>query len=254
VYILTINNFEATIVPYKDIILDVIILFNFIASIHTLYFLKEFDQIINRFLSYQIIKNKAQQQQDFIDELRSQRHDFSNHLQTIGALAQLNQPERIADYVQEAGADLASLNHNKYNLTTLELILEQKKQKANKNNIDLKYDIESGLTSENLSTNELFRLFYNLIDNALEAATTDDNPQVKVTGTNHNNTYIVSVSNNGAFIDQELKEKIKNPGHSTKGSHRGYGVYIISSLIEKANGKLEIKSSKKLGTEFICYL
>ena len=253
-YVLSINNLGTELIPFYGLVLDVIIACNIVASVYNLYFLKDFDQLLNKFLSYQIIKTKVEEQQKFIDQLRSQRHDFINQLQTIAMMAQMGKVDQIVDYVQETGAEISNLEQGDYKISTLELIVEQKKQKAERLGVDLSYEIKKGFNIKKLSTNQLFRLFYNLIDNALEAATHDEEPQVKVEGVKEDDDYVVSVYNNGSFIEAELQEKIKQPGQSTKGEDRGYGVYIIKSLIDKANGSLEIISNEDYGTEFICRL
>lgn len=252
IYLLVINDYGTDMIPYYGLVLKVVIGCNIGASLFNIYFLKDFDQLLNKFLSYNIIKAKVKEQKKFIDKLRSQRHDFINQLQTIGMMAQMEKTEKIIEYVQEAGAEIKKLDSSKYKTSTLQLILEQKKQKAQKLGVNLKYNINNSFNSQKLSTNELFRLFYNLIDNALDAAVADQNPQVEVKGMQQQDDYVVSVYNNGQFIDQELKEKIQNPGASTKGSTRGYGLYIVKSLLDKANGELEIISNQDYGTEFIC--
>lgn len=43
---------------------------------------------------------------DMVHLLQWQRHDFLNHLQVVSALAQLNKPERILEYIASASQDL----------------------------------------------------------------------------------------------------------------------------------------------------
>jgi len=65
-----------------------------------------------------------------------------------------------------------------------------------------------------------------------------------------------SVEDNGVGIKKEIKDKIFEPGFSTKESNwelyrfprYGYGLKIVKTIVEKYNGELKIHSAEKEGT------
>jgi signal transduction histidine kinase len=64
---------------------------------------------------------------------------------------------------------------------------------------------------------------------------------------------VISVSDNGIGIDEELQPKIFNMffrgTNQSKGS--GLGLYIVKEAVEKMNGTIQVQSRRGAGSEFI---
>jgi signal transduction histidine kinase len=101
---------------------------------------------------------------------------------------------------------------------------------------------------------QLNQVFMNILSNAIDAI--DDKGTISI------NTYIseeyvrISIKDSGHGIPQNLKEKIFDPFFTTKGVGKGtgLGLSISQSIIEKHNGRIEVKSKSGKGTEFIIIL
>lgn len=191
-----------------------------------------------------------------IKKLKSERHDFMNHLQTLYGMAQLERNEQILKYIKSLNNDLINLNSSKeitYN-SILDPILMIKKKEAKKKEIELYYHLDKGIKNLDIQLNKISRILFNLIDNAIEAIKdVNGQKEIRILGENRTDDYVLSIYNK-SVIDQKLIDKLFKPGFSTKGEKRGYGLYIVNSLVEKIGGELKIKSEEEFGTQVICYL
>ncbi len=77
-----------------------------------------------------------------------------------------------------------------------------------------------------------------LIDNAIEAVEVLEKKIIGLYFYKKNNTFILSVSN--TFLGPLNLDKLDNIGFSSKGKGRGYGLYLVKSIIDK-NKQINIK-------------
>ncbi|HYV93943.1 MAG TPA: two-component regulator propeller domain-containing protein [Chitinophagales bacterium] len=105
------------------------------------------------------------------------------------------------------------------------------------------------------------QVFMNLLTNAMDAIGTDA-PQMMgerkifITTFSENNHIKISIRDTGKGMTDEVKQKIFDPFFTTKevGKGTGLGLSISYGIIEKHNGKIEVKSEIGKGTEFIIFL
>lgn len=107
-----------------------------------------------------------------------------------------------------------------------------------------------------VDTDKLQQILLNLIDNASKYSSENSTVTVSL-GQNYNdNTLNISVKDEGIGIKQEDLNKIFNKFSridsplTRKIQGNGLGLYITKTLVEKMNGKIDVKSSDK-GSEFI---
>ena len=106
---------------------------------------------------------------------------------------------------------------------------------------------------------KISQVFMNILVNAVQAIKKDNGKiiikteKIKKKG---NHFVMVSVSDNGDGIREEIKDKIFEPFFTTKdvGEGTGLGLSISYSIIKKHNGFIEIESNPKKGTTFKIYL
>ena len=241
----------------NDNLLGVILFITIGLSILSIIMVKELFRLIQKTTEYKIQQVKLEESEKLIKSLRSQKHDFANHLQTIYGMVQLNKEGKVKEYIRGLNKDLSSIQLHKteFSDSILDSILVPKKLKAMKAGLQFEKEVDSGIEAIDAPIDKIFRIISNLIDNAIDATKEFEgsNKQIKVEGRNMNKQYIVSVYNSGPIIDDELLDMIFEPGFSTKGDGRGFGLYIIKTLVEEVQGELEVKSEKNYGTEFICH-
>ena len=204
------------------------------------------------------LKNhKLKSHQNCIKDLRAQRHDFKNELQTIFTMLQLNKTDRARDYIQRLHLDLKETKRDT-NLADNDLspVLIAKEQEAKQKDIKFTTDIQTDLEDVIVPENKILKVLFNLLDNAIDAisqiSVTDKHIEVRLFDLGDKVELIVY--NSQPIISDDVLENIFAPGFSTKGDGRGFGLYIVKSLLTDYGGKIEAESREGVGTKFICQL
>jgi signal transduction histidine kinase len=69
---------------------------------------------------------------------------------------------------------------------------------------------------------------------------------------------LISVSDNGNGIDEEVLDKIFVPNFTTKTGGMGLGLAMVKNIVETANGRIWFETKAGFGTTFFvslpCYL
>ncbi|MFT4154886.1 ATP-binding protein [Parafilimonas sp.] len=94
------------------------------------------------------------------------------------------------------------------------------------------------------------RLFTNLIKNALEAYDESEPARIQIKQYMQQSDVIVSVTDFGNGITEELRSKIFNPNFTTKSSGTGLGLAICKAIVEKAGGHIWFTTAIGEGTSF----
>lgn len=203
----------------------------------------------NRTRNYLELKMQFQREHDYsiyqkelIREDENQKiliHDIRKHLFAISALNDDGEPEKLSLYLKQLIESSTLQSSVKLsNNTLLNSILCRYQKKVNEYDIKFHIDIRSNCI-DFLSDNELTSLFCNLLDNAIESATTikDSFIELYVSKMDKKNIIVISMINScgynpyGCHSNKQLK--------STKGRIHGYGLKSIKSIALKYNGNLE---------------
>ena len=102
----------------------------------------------------------------------------------------------------------------------------------------------------NLDKTQLIRVITNLVKNAIQATENEENPIIEVKVLSEENNLIISVSDNGKGISEDLKELIFEPKFTTKTSGMGLGLAMIKNIIEAYDGAISFSSKEGIGTVF----
>jgi two-component system, NtrC family, nitrogen regulation sensor histidine kinase NtrY len=97
---------------------------------------------------------------------------------------------------------------------------------------------------------QLNRLFTNLLQNALEAASGRDRKSIHITEHLNGEYITVSVSDNGEGIPEQTRSKIFTPNFTTKTSGTGLGLAMSKSIVENAEGDIWFETEEGVGTTF----
>ena len=180
--------------------------------------------------------------EDLFLNYRSQRHDLSNHFQTLNSLLKANKIEKALDYLKDLNKETVDINMLlRIGNPVLAALLRVKIAKAEQKSVHLDLSIGDDLMDIPLQSFELVKLAGNLLDNALEASDNLLIEQRKVSfeTKNYNRLKVICIRNYGIHIDPEIMEKIFEPGFSTKNGHSGIGLAVCRSLVEKYRGNIE---------------
>jgi two-component system, NtrC family, nitrogen regulation sensor histidine kinase NtrY len=95
---------------------------------------------------------------------------------------------------------------------------------------------------------QLLRVMNNLVNNAVQAL--DGKGKIRLGLKMENNKYIISVTDNGKGIDDNLKSRIFQPNFSTKSYGTGLGLAMCKRIIEQHGGEIWFESENGVGTTF----
>ncbi len=127
------------------------------------------------------------------------------------------------------------------------------------NNIDIILDLDEPIPPILAQANRLEQVFFNLMTNAGDAihqkreASGETLPeQIRISTYRSHDHVVVSVSDTGIGIPEEIKEKIFEPFFTTKevGKGMGLGLSIIYGIVKEYGGEIESHSSPNQGTSF----
>ena len=181
---------------------------------------------------------------DLNNKLRAQRHDFLNHLQVISSLVQLEEYDEAKKYLSKIIGDIRQLGEllRTYN-AAVNALLAAKSVDAQKNKVLIKFHVSAKLKNMPIEDWQLCRILSNLIDNAIYEAKKVQG-EVHVMLREDNGSLIFSVENEGEDIKEDKKEKIFEPGYTTKGDEgTGMGLYIVKQTLEENNGSMSFEST-----------
>mgnify|MGYP005989453849 CR=1 FL=1 len=118
----------------------------------------------------------------------------------------------------------------------------------------IKYLPEEKELFANLDKTQLIRVVTNLVKNAIQATDKEENPLIEVKVLTEDNNLIISVSDNGKGISDDVKDLIFEPKFTTKTSGMGLGLAMIKNIIEAYDGSISFTSKEGVGTIFTVVL
>jgi PAS domain S-box-containing protein len=116
--------------------------------------------------------------------------------------------------------------------------------------INVETALETKLPSVLGDENALAEAFAHLVANAAEAASGQDKPRIILSAKpihdgKHESGVLVTVSDNGAGIDPEMKDKVFSPFCTTKPRGIGLGLSIVKRTVFDHHGRVSIDSNSK---------
>jgi signal transduction histidine kinase len=98
------------------------------------------------------------------------------------------------------------------------------------------------------------RLFTNLIQNALQAIPDGMRANIVIEEQVFENTILVTVTDNGAGIAEDVRSKIFTPNFTTKTSGTGLGLAMCKGIVEESKGNIWFQTTLGIGTTFFVEL
>ena len=180
--------------------------------------------------------------QESQNKVKKLYHDINNHIFCIKNLS--SDKEDVNKYIDEMSKELNQFKeiHNTGNMI-LDIILNEKQNICNENNIDLTCDVNFSKCNF-IEMTDVCSIFSNILDNAIEACnkTSMDKKYIKIRGTLVKSYYVIRCENS-----KTNKLEIKNSKIITSKKDKfihGIGLKSVKSSIKKYNGDLEIEDFK----------
>lgn len=185
------------------------------------------------------------QQMDALNlKLRAQRHDFLNHLQVVYSLMEMGEYQDATAYLETVYSQLHAVSRVlRTKVTAFNALLQVKNAECERRGIALEMDVRSTLEGIAMPAWELCCVIGNLLDNAMDAAAQAEKPQITLSVTESLREFTFTIRNNGAAIPASLRERIFEPGFSTKGENRGMGLAIVSRRLNEYGGRISLDAA-----------
>jgi two-component system CitB family sensor kinase len=202
----------------------------------------------------QKLTGELQTMRTLSDALRSQTHEFSNRLHTIVALIELGRTREAVDFAAnelDVGQELADSLLASIDEPVLTALLLGKSAQARERGIELELRIDDGLGRVPIAPSELVTIVGNLVDNAMDAVSSDlesesppvERPHVLVEIERGEAEVVLRVSDNGAGIDDVALAFSR--GYSTKSAGefgRGVGLALVDQAVRRLHGTVEARN------------
>ena len=181
---------------------------------------------------------------DLFQTIKSQRHDFNNHVQVLYGMITENLIDSAKQYIADVFKETKEINEIVVvDRPELAALFRAKHSRAALNNIGLNISVNCKLSMLNVKPHDLVRIFGNLIDNAIEATTLIEGPKREIyLNINKRDVRVyIKIINPGEMLQE--KEYLFVPGASSKSGHSGLGLYVVKKIVESYNGSIDIESS-----------
>lgn len=101
----------------------------------------------------------------------------------------------------------------------------------------------AGYKTINADKNQMKQVFLNLFINSIDAMESSAVKELKIKTYDANNSLTIEISDTGIGIPNEKRKDIFAPFYTTKDKGLGLGLAIVSSIIKKHSGEIELKEN-----------
>lgn len=163
----------------------------------------------------------------------------------------VNQVDVMRNLVNEF-SQFARLPQLKPMLGNMNTIIEQTAQIYKDTHPEVHFDLsfDQSLPEFKFDSDQIKRVFVNLIDNAVSAVQTEATPVIKIATEfqKQHGVLKVSISDNGVGIPSRDRMRVFEPYYSTKDKGTGLGLPIVKSIIEDHSGIIRALENEPRGT------
>ncbi len=134
-------------------------------------------------------------------------------------------------------------------------VAEAFNEKARLSGIELRTDLQDGISPAALDEEGIHTCLSNLVSNALDACAVSDRNRkhvVTVTSRDRGGVLEYTVSDNGSGMDYDISRKIFTTFFSTKGSDKGTGLGLLTTkkIVQGHGGRISFESEMGKGSVF----
>ncbi|WP_429161328.1 sensor histidine kinase [Desulfitispora alkaliphila] len=192
---------------------------------------------------------------ELVELMREMRHDFNNHLTVIKGLIQLNNHDKVEEYINSLENDTDTFKKlmNLKDPIVAAYLIKTINELSHKG-IDSQILIRSTLDESLYNGKLLVNILGNLIDNAiyeLEKRLHKQQSKMTIEIAESDRSYIFSIGNSGEPLDKSTVKAIFSRGYTTKGTEgSGLGLHIVQQAVKKLDGEIEVDWCESQGAIF----
>jgi sensor histidine kinase regulating citrate/malate metabolism len=182
------------------------------------------------------------------EALRAQTHEHGNRMHTAVALMELGRTDEAIELLTEtarSSQDLVDKVVARDGDPTVAALLLGKAAQAAERGVEWNVDMQPAIPRTALGAVDAVSLVGNLVDNAIDAAAAGPPPRWVRVGirSGAQGDIVLSFSDSGAGVPNELRDRIFEHGFSTKPAGkdgRGVGLALVRAITYQAGGTIEL--------------
>ncbi|SDX99734.1 two-component system, CitB family, sensor kinase/two-component system, CitB family, sensor histidine kinase CitS [Evansella caseinilytica] len=194
----------------------------------------------------------------YSEALRAQTHEFSNKLNTVSGLLQLEQTQEAIEFITKESKKQQEWIHffiHRVKDAYVSAVLLGKLNRAHELGIKMTIHSDSELTTP-LTENQregLVTIIGNLLENACDAVQESNRKrQISIFFTDIGEEILFEVEDSGPGISEDDAEEVFTNGFTTKnGAHRGLGLALVRQLSEDLGGNIALETGELGGACFV---
>ncbi|CAD7359248.1 quorum-sensing sensor histidine kinase AgrC [Staphylococcus schleiferi] len=208
---------------------------------------------ISREIGYQHKKQEAEDYYKYTLEMekvnnrmRKFRHDYINILATMSEYLREDDLEGLKEYYHKninplkGHFETNSLKLNgieKLKVREIKGVITTKILSAQENNIEISVEVADEISSINMEIIDLSRVLGIIMDNAIEASLTVEDPMIQIAFIKTENSVLIIIMNKAPKNMPKLHTLFQE-GFSTKGKNRGIGLSTLKEITDKTENVL----------------
>lgn len=176
-------------------------------------------------------------------ETRAFRHDIKNNLAITRMMLEEGHTEEAKEHIRDMLGEVSSLSP-KYVTgdEMLDIIISMKADRMDE--LDIKFTLD-GVTDGglNIKPMDMCSIFANALDNAIEAASSCEDPYVSFSIKRTDKFFIIKITNS-ASGKIDIEKLMSTSGYTSKSDkeHHGFGLMNVRRAVEECNGILKAES------------
>jgi len=179
----------------------------------------------------------------YADALRAQTHEFMNKLHVILGLVKLEEYESLKTYITGVAGrldDEVGFVVQRIKDPVVAGFLLARFSSAREQNILMQLDQDASVPPcpNDAASHDLVTVLGNLLENAVEAIGEGTSREIHVSLCPEDDLLHLSVADSGPGLPDEVLANAFNLGFSTKGDHRGLGLWQAARTVEAHGGRL----------------
>lgn len=153
--------------------------------------------------------------------------------------------QRLLDFSRPADATHIGVAPDPVVERLLHILMHLARQRG----VQVSTELHLGRTTVPATDATLSEILFNLIKNAIEAATQGEDSHVLITTELRGSAAVFAIRDNGGGIDPDLQDRIFLPFVTGKQDGTGLGLYLVGERVRQLNGKITCTSDSS-GTVF----
>ncbi|MBQ8349479.1 MAG: GHKL domain-containing protein [Ruminococcus sp.] len=228
-------------VMFGFMILDICVM----VLLHRISIARESEQKVSLMQQQETLQLQMYQElQKKYNETREISHDINRHIVSLKTLIDNSSNKQAEKYLSELTEESNRLHPVIKNQNSmLEIILNTTFAKCNKNNIELKLNIED-FPMKFISDMDMTTIFSNLLDNAIDACMEISKSQRKIRVIIRAQMGLIVIKITNSCKEANLTQMYF--GKTTKENHSGIGLSNVRKAVEKYEGIMSVKQRENL--------